>query len=175
MGKNALILHAWHNHPSDHWYPWLKQELVKKGYTVQIPELPTMNTDLPDLSRQLAVAAPSVLSDTLVIGHSLGALLAMRLAEKHAYRRMILVAGWDFNELTAEHRLFWKKPMNHAAIKNHVREIYCVTSDNDPYITAITAEDMSKRLGGTLVLVPGTGHFTEKYGVIEVPALLPLV
>ena len=58
------------------------QEL--KQNTVDIPELPTMNTNLPDLEKQLEVALPFVTAQSVVIGHSLGALLAMRLAEKNS-------------------------------------------------------------------------------------------
>ena len=36
--KKALMLHAWRDNPKSHWYPWLKHELKKKGYTVFIPE-----------------------------------------------------------------------------------------------------------------------------------------
>lgn len=171
--KHAVILHAWYDNPKGHWYPWLKIKLEHKGYTADTPELPTMNTDLPDLAKQINMAEMFVSEDSVVIGHSLGALLAMRLAEKYKYTTMVLVAGWDFNELTAEHRLFWKTPMNHAAIKQHVKHIYVVSSENDPYITAVTAEDMCKRLGGTFVLVKGAGHFTKEYRVTKIPEILP--
>ena len=170
--KHALILHAWYNNPNAHWYPWLKKELEKKGYAVDVPELPTMNTALPDLAKQFKVAEKYISNDMSVIGHSLGSVLAMRLAETYSYKKMILLAGWDFNDLTAEHRLFWKTPMNHAEIKKHVKDIYVISSDNDPYITAITAEDMSKRLGGKFVLVKGAGHFTKDYGVTKIPEIL---
>jgi predicted alpha/beta hydrolase family esterase len=173
--KHALILHAWHNKPENHWYPWLKKELETKGYEVALPELPTMNTDLPDLAQQLKVAEKLVTKDTVVIGHSLGCLLAMRLAETHSYQKMILVAGWDFNDLTPEHRLFWQTLMNHAAIKKHVKEIYVISSDNDPYITAFLAEEMCKRLGGKFILIKGAGHFTKDYGITTIPALINLV
>lgn len=173
--KHALILHAWYNGPKDHWYPWLKKELEKKGYNVGVPELPTMNTALPDLAKQFKVAEKYNTKDTLVIGHSLGALLAMRLAEKCTYKRMILVSGWDFNDLTPEHRLYWQTYIDHTAIKKHVNEIYIISSDNDPYVTAATAHDMSKRLGGKFILVKGAGHFTKQYGVSQIPVILKLV
>ena len=173
--KHALILHAWYNKPENHWYPWLKKELETKGYDVALPELPTMNTALPDLAQQLKVAEKFLTKDTVVIGHSLGCLLAMRLAETHSYQKMILVAGWDFNDLTPEHRLFWQTLMNHAAIKKHVKEIYVISSDNDPYITAFLAEEMCKRLGGKFILIKGAGHFTKQYGVTEIPEIITLV
>jgi predicted alpha/beta hydrolase family esterase len=153
--RKALVLEAWYSKPNDNWYPWLKKELERKGYKVFIPDLPTMDTSLPDMKQQLEFLEKNFIfdkdmKDMIVIGHSLGTLLAMRLAEKHSYKKMILVAGWDFNDLTSEHRLFWKTKIDHSKIKKNVKEIYCISSDNDPFITAITAEDMSKRLGENL-------------------------
>lgn len=173
--KHALILHAWYDHPHTQWYPWLKKELEQKEYDVDVPELPTMNTDLPDLELQLNAITPLVKPYSVVIGHSLGSLLAMRLAESKTYDTMILIAGWDFNELTVEHQLFWKNPINHAAIKTNVKNIYVVTSDNDPFITAITAQDMCNRLSGKYILIPGAGHFTSKYDITTIPKLLEIV
>lgn len=172
--KKALILHAWFNGPSDHWYPWLKKELESKGYEVYIPELPTMNTKLPDLSKMLKFVEKSYSFDkeTTVFGHSLGAVLAMRLGEKHKFKKMLLLAGWDYNDLTEEHRLFWKTQINHKKIKKNVDEVYVYSSDNDPYVTAINAEDMCKRLGGKFVLVKGAGHFSQKTGITKIPQLL---
>lgn len=97
----------------------------------------------------------------------------MRLAEKYSFDKLFLVASWDYNDLTAEHRLFWKTPINHALIKQHVDKIYCVSSDNDPYVTAFIAEEMSKRLGATFILVKGVGHFTAKDRVTTMPVILP--
>lgn len=175
MTKHALILHAWYNHPESHWYPWLKKELEKKGYKVDAPELPTMNTDLPDLAQQLVVAEKYLTPNTIVIGHSLGGLLGMKLAEKHKFGKLIIVAGWDFNDLTPEHRLYWRTPMNHPAISKNVKEIYVISSDNDPYITASTAESMCNRLGGKFILVKGAGHFTKQYGVDTISEIVALI
>lgn len=177
MIKQALILHAWYEKPENNWYPWLKTELKNRGYKVLIPDLPTMQTDLPDMQQQLNLIEQSIAIDneTIVVGHSIGCLLAMRLAEKYSYKKMFLVAGWDFNDLYPQHRLFWPFPIDHAAIKAHVKEIYCLSSDNDPYETSFTVEEMSKRLDGKFILVPGAGHFTEKFGVTKIPELLEYV
>lgn len=177
MVRKALILHCWYGNPKGDWYPWIKKELEKKGYKVFAPDLPTMRTNLPDMEKQLAVIGKTVEvdEDTMVIGHSLGAVLALRLAEKESFQKMFLVSGWDFNDLTKEHRLFWPDKINHSEIIKNVNEVYVFHSDNDPYITACQAEDMSKRLNGRFILIKGMGHFTKKGGVTKIPEILNYV
>jgi len=175
--KKALILHCWLNKSDAHWYSWLKIELEKKGYEVYLPDLPTMNTNLPDLTKMVRFIEKnySLDRDTVVIGHSLGAVLGMRLAEKYKFNKLITVSGWDYDDLTYEHRLFWKTKFNHKKIIENVKEIYCIGSDNDPYYTSIVFEDVSKRLNGKLILIKGAGHFTEKYGITKIPQLLKYI
>ncbi len=177
MRKTALILQSWYGKTSSNWYPWLKKELEKKGYTVYLPDLPTMHTDLPDMAKQLKYIKDNIPinRNTVVIGHSIGTLLALRLAEKVKYQKMFLVAGWDFDDLTAEHRLFWPNKLNHEKIKKNVKEIYCFTSENDPYVTAWQVGEMSKRLGGKFILVKRAGHFTSKYGFKKLPQILEFI
>lgn len=172
--EKVLILHAWHSQPRDHWYPWLKKELERKNYQVFLPELPTMNTDLPNMELQLNHIDKTLDIDgqTIIIGHSLGCLLALRLAERKSYQKMFLVAGWDFDDLTKEHKLFWQNKINHQQIKKNVEKIYCFSSDNDPYITLFQVREMSKRLEGKFILVKGAGHFTGKDKITQLPQVV---
>jgi len=175
--KQALILPGWYQKPTDNWYPWLKQALEKKGYQAYLPDLLTNHTDSPSLKRFLTVIGKliTITPQTVIIGHSLGCLTAMRLAEKYKYKQMFLIAGWDFNDLTYEHRLFWKTPLNHKKIQKNVKQIYCITSDNDPYMTAFQVEEMSKRLKAKFILIKGAGHFGKDDKITRLPSLLKLV
>lgn len=175
--KKALILQGWYQKPDSNFYPWLKEKLEKRGYEVFLPDLPTMHTDLPDMEKQLQFITEHVAidSETIIIGHSIGCLLAMRLAEKFSFTKMILVAGWDFDDLTTEHQLFWPNKIDHKKIQAHVKEIYCLSSDNDPYINPFTVEEMSKRLHAKFIFIKNAGHFTDEYGIKKVPELLQLL
>lgn len=174
MTKQALILHALYDKPESNWYPWLKTELEKKGYAAHVPDLPTLQNDIPELEPPLSFITThfKIDEETIIIGHSIGCLIALHLAETIVYEKMILVAGWDYDDLYAPHRLYWKTPINHEAIKRNVKEIYCITSDNDPYVTAFQIEEMTKRLNGKYVLIPGAGHFIEKTGITKIPKIL---
>ncbi len=172
--KNALILHAWYDSPSGQWYPWLKKELESKGYTVSLPELPTMGTSNPDMEIMLKYIFENKLveADTVVIGHSLGSVLALRLAERVKYKKGIILAGWDYNDLTPEHQNFWVKMTDHTKIKENVSSWVTIISDNDPYVTKIIAHEMAARLGAKAVDVGSKGHFLVKDGVTEVREIL---
>ena len=177
MTKKVLILHAWHSKPDSLWYPWLKEKLEEKGYEVCLPEIPTMKDDYPNMNKQLTFVENLLKIDkeTTIIGHSLGCLLAMRLAEKYSYQKMILVAGWDFDDLTDNHKSFWQNKINHDLIKKNVKEIYCITSDNDPYITLFQAQEMSKRLGAKCIVIKKGGHFATAEKIKQIIQLLPLI
>ena len=177
MTKKALILHAWYSKPKSNWYSWLKEKLEEKGYEVYFPEIPTMKDDYPDMSKQLTFIENllKINKETAIIGHSLSCLLAMRLAEKYSYQKMILVAGWDFDDLTKNHKSFWTNKINHEQIKKNIKEIYCITSDNDPYITLFQAQEMSKRLGAKCIIIKKGGHFATAEKRKQIIQLLPLI
>lgn len=177
MKQKVLILYCWLGNKNDNWYPWLQSKLEKKGYDVEIPILPTMNTNLPDMNKMIKMLVDKKCFDknTIIVGHSLGSLLAMRLAEKYKLKKLMLVSGWDFDDLLVEHRLFWKNKIDHKTIKKNVKNIICITSDNDPYFTPYHTGEMSKRLNSDFIVMKGLGHFTkETYNVTKIEKLLKL-
>ncbi len=90
--RQALILQGWYEKPDSNWFPWLKSELEKRGYTVFIPDLPTIHTDLIDMQKQLKYVEKLIHFDaeTIVCGHSIGAVLGLRLAEKYSFNKLFL-------------------------------------------------------------------------------------
>ncbi len=175
MKKKIIILHAWYSKPSDNWYLWLKKELEGKGYEVELPELPTMNTDLPDMGKLITFTDNLIDNETIIVGHSLSGVLALRIGEIKKYKKAIIVSGWDYDDLYPQHRLFWENKINHELIKKNVEERIVIHSDNDPYLTAFQAENMSKRLDGKFILVKGAGHFTTRDGITKIPQILSLI
>lgn len=175
--KKALFLHAWYATPKSDWYPWLKTELEKKGYEVWLPELPTMPTKLPDMETMLKFLIEKNFIDesTVVIAHSLGSVLALRLAERVKFDKGILLAGWDYNDLTPQHQSFWVRMTDHNTIKANVPNWVTIISDNDPYVTKAIAHEMAGRLGAVARDVGSKGHFLAKDGVTEIPELLEFV
>lgn len=175
--KKAVILHAWFGNPEADWYPWLKSELEKKGYEVWVPKLPTMEGKSPEMETMLKFVIEKGFVDekTVVIGHSLGSVLTLRLAERIKFGKGIVFAAWDYNDLTPEHQSFWKTMMDHALIKKNVPEWIVPISDNDPYVTKFIAHEVAERIKAKAIEVGPKGHFLKKDGVETVPEILEYV
>lgn len=175
--KKVLFLQSWFSNIDDNWYGWLKKELDKKGYISNFTDIPEFRKKVPNLTTILNTVKKLKFIDknTVVIGHSLGALAAMRLAEKEKIKFLILVSGWDFDDLTEEHKYFWKTKMNQQKIKRNVKDIFVIHSDSDPYINKFQAEGMAKRLGAKFILIKGAGHFQTQDGYTKLPQILKLL
>ena len=91
---NFVILHGYTGSNQTNFIPWLKAELEQRGAKVQAPQLP--NTDNPTEVEQVQYVLDHVQFDenTVLIGHSLGGLVAMRVLEKlpHKIHHLMLVA-----------------------------------------------------------------------------------
>jgi uncharacterized protein len=175
--KNALFLQSWYSKITDNWYPWVKAELIKKNYIVHFPDIAEFRQDAPDLNKILVkiISLNCVNHDSVVMGHSLGSLAAMRLAETTKLSNLILVSAWDFDDLTPNHKFFWQTKINHAQIIANTTIRHVIHSDNDPYITAFQAQEMANRLQADFTLIKGAGHFTSEDGISQIPELIKLV
>lgn len=175
--KKALILHSYTNTPEGNWYPWLKVELEKRGYEVWVPQLPTMEGPKPDMEVMLRAIMERdwVDEETVVVGHSLGAVLTIRLAERVKFFQGIVLAGWDFDDLDPRDELFWPSKIDFQKVKSNVLRWIVPISDNDPYVSAYMTERMAERLGAKVIKMGQRGHFCTGDGVTEVPEILEWV
>jgi len=173
--KNALILHGAGNNSQGNWFPWLKSELEKKGYKVWSPDLP--NSDEPNQKDWLNTIFSNkewqFNDESVIVGHSAGSTLILRILEKlpdgTKINKAILVAG--VIELGTKPEFFQYKrslvenPFDWEKIKNSAKEFYFICSDNDPYQCG---EDqgkiMQEHLGGELIVKPGEAHFNLEKG-----------
>jgi predicted alpha/beta hydrolase family esterase len=178
--KNANIFHGTGCTPNSYWLPYLKRELEKRGYKVWVPNLP--DADKPDIKKWLPVALKGIYTmETVIVGHSAGGPLVLSILEhlQKTIRMAVLVAGyarqkgeWKNPEKILQHSYNWKK------IKNNVREIIYINSDNDPWgCNDIEGKYMFNHLGGTLI-IKHEGHMgsdTFKQPYKEFPLLVKLI
>ncbi|OGE76752.1 MAG: hypothetical protein A3C85_02720 [Candidatus Doudnabacteria bacterium RIFCSPHIGHO2_02_FULL_48_21] len=95
--KRFVILHAKGGASTDVFYPWLKHELENKGFEVQVPDMP--NPEEPDDLVQAEFVKKQCKFDeqTVVIGHSFGGVVAMRLLEQGIKINRAILIGTPFS------------------------------------------------------------------------------
>lgn len=80
--KRAIIVHGWGGTPQEGWFPWLKKDLEKKGFSISVPQLP--DTEHPHIKTwvpALAVAVGTPDQETYLVGHSMGCQTIIRYLE----------------------------------------------------------------------------------------------
>jgi len=108
---NFLILHGYTGRTDKNFIPWFKKELEDQGFEVQAPQMP--NTDSPVESEQVDYVIKNCRIDehTIIVGHSLGAVVAIKVLQKlnRPIAGLILVApAVEPTFRTGEPRPFWK-------------------------------------------------------------------
>ena len=67
--KRVIIVHGWSGYPEEGWFPWLKAELEKKGFEVNVSEMP--DADNPRIEKwvpKLAEVVGNLDEETYFVG-----------------------------------------------------------------------------------------------------------
>ena len=180
MQKNAIIFHGTGTRPDEFWFPYVKEKLEARGYSVWLPQLP--NADKPNIEEWLPFVLKSgmITEDTVLIGHSKGSALILHILENIHFimKQAILVAGYA-EALPKTAKSDDKDELKWDVIKFHVKDIIFINSDNDPWeCTDVQGRIMFNHLGGTQIILHGEGHMgsgTFKQPYKEFPLIVKLV
>jgi len=158
--RNAIIFHGTGTRPDEFWFPYLKENLEGRGYSVWLPQLP--NADKPNVEEWLPFALKNgtFTEDTVLIGHSKGSALTLHILEKInvQIKQAILVSGYA-EALPKTAASDAKDELKWDIIKSHVKDIIFINSDNDPWeCTDVQGRIMFDHLGGTQIILHGEGH-----------------
>lgn len=160
MSRTAIIFHGTGGHPDYCWYRWLGDQLVSRGYVLEIPHYPGVNQEPIDTFLPKVLANHVFDENTVLVGHSGGAALLLSLLEHidTTVSQAILVAGYATPPNTEEEPVL-QESYDWDKIKAHVRDLYFVNSIDDPYGCDDTqGRAMFEHLGGTQI-IRDDGHF----------------
>ena len=158
----------------DNWFPWLKYKLKKLGVVCEAPDLPDA------IEAKASVWLPYIQDvlkadeDTILIGHSSGAIAAMRYAENHKILGSILVGtyytdlGYDDEKASG----YFDKPWNWDAIKSNQQWSIVFASTDDPYITIEEPRLIKDKIGSEYYEYENRGHFGYDRDAPDFPELL---
>ncbi len=175
----AIIFHGAYGAPHEHWVPWLKKELEKRGWQVFTPKFPTPEgQNLKNWLKVFEEFEQYLGPETILIGHSLAPAFILTVLEKSKKPALasFLIAGFtgkindprfdSINETFVERKFAWEK------IKSNCRNFVVFASDNDPYVPGQKTGELADRLDAEFILVRGAGHFNSKAGYFRFPLLL---
>ncbi|MNT12459.1 putative hydrolase YdeN [compost metagenome] len=100
----------------------------------------------------------------IVIGWSSGAVAAMRYAESHTVRGLVLVSPsyTDLGDELEKQSGYFDTPWKWDKIKENSQSIALITGDDDPYIPQDEFNTLAKELDATRIIVPNGEHFIER-------------
>ncbi len=153
--KNFVLLHGRSGNTKT--YPWLKEELEKRGYRVQVPKL--LNPDQPnDLEEAEYVRNNCQLDEnTVVIGHSFGGIVALRLLEQGIKLNRVVLFGTPFTGkfLDGVERstvtLAAQRGFDFNKIKNNCSNFTLLYDTQDTIVPVSDGENYAKKLSAVLL------------------------
>ncbi|MGF6889137.1 putative alpha/beta hydrolase family esterase [Nocardia sp. GAS34] len=149
------------------WFPTFRAELETAGHQVVIPDLP--NSEAPQVKpwiETLASVATAPAQDTVLVGHSIGAVNVLRFLEQYdvasgVFAGVVLVStsvhevGYD---LLAE---FFEREFDWTRIRAAASQFRALIAIDDPVNAPNPLAHLDvlvRELGATAVVLPDGGH-----------------
>jgi predicted alpha/beta hydrolase family esterase len=165
------------NPKRDNWFPYAKTELEALGLQVIASEFPD------NILAREAYWVPFIRDElgaderTIVIGHSSGAIAALRLAEETPLLGSVLVGGYH-TDLGIENEIlagYFNRPWDWASIKKNQQWVVQFNSSDDPWIPIAEARYLHEQLQTDYYEFNNQGHFGGDYLKLEFPELIAAV
>ncbi len=159
--------------PQDNWFPYLKKELSQLGLNVIAEEFP--DNILARQSYWLPfIKELGCDESTILIGHSSGAIAAMRYAETSRILGSVLVGAYhtDLGMDSEKQSGYFDKPWDFLSIKNNQNWIGIFAGKDDPWIPLEEARYLNDQLESYYFEFPKAGHFGGDYLKLEFPEIL---
>ncbi|HYF96637.1 MAG TPA: leucine--tRNA ligase [Patescibacteria group bacterium] len=177
---NYVILHGFGGRTDTNFLPWLKQSLEGKGHKVQVPQMP--NTDNPKEHEQVEYVLKNCTfnENTVLIGHSLGGVVAMKVLEKLdiKIKELFLIAPAIEPKFGGKKkRIFWDNfdfNYDYKKISKQSKKILILSDNKEAEYRGKYLDYLSKQLQCQLQKVDATKkHFIAEIEPIILDVLKP--
>lgn len=176
--KKAAIIHGTKGSPEGNWFRWLASELESIGYRTYIPQFPTPEgQSLENWFEHFETVVGELDQHSILIGHSVGAVFALRLLERlnSPIGAAILVSGFTgtlgLPEYDALNATFIAGPFGWDRIRKNAAHIICLSGSDDPYVPIEQGKDIADSLGVNHLVIKGGGHLNAESGFTKFPRL----
>jgi predicted alpha/beta hydrolase family esterase len=158
----AILIHGnGGGKPTDNWLPYLKRELEKIGVKTDAPQFP--DADLARASYWIPFLKDILKADekTIIIGHSSGAIAAMKFAEENQILGSVLVGAYHSDLGIENEKLsgYFDAPWDWESIRKNQKWIIQFASTDDRWIPIAEARYISEHLKTEYYEFSDRGHF----------------
>lgn len=164
-----VLLHGKGGSPDTNFFPWLKAELEKQGHEVEAPQMP--GGEAPNDEEQADFVQKNCKLDerTVVLGHSFGGVVALRLLERGIKVRRVVLAATPYSGKFVDGRsrptvtAALKKGFDFEKIRKQAKAFQVLSDKTDYAVPGNDAKEYEKRLSAMLFVGEGMQpHFTGK-------------
>ncbi len=161
---NVIFLHGYAETPEKVWLPWIHKLVEDKGIRVWEARFPDpLRPSYKTWLRSVAARAKDWSPRTVIVGHSLGGVVALRLLEQSARRhvRAVITVSSPFAATLSIQALvdFFDRPIDWEKLRRRSDRFVTVHSKNDPLVPYDHARRYHEALGSKMVLTEKDGHF----------------
>ena len=159
-------IHGYRSSPGQHFWPWLEDELKKRGHEVLIPSLPDPENPDPEAWTEALVEVARMLTDEdIIVGHSLGGATALRFLEAAEARTtpkvcILISAPWFIKD--DRFRGFFLTDLDHDVLMWRASRFHVVHAKNDKVIPLDHAQKYAGVFHASLTTPETGGHFNEQ-------------
>ena len=161
---NVIIIHGnGETTIDDCWYETVARQIGALGLEVVAQTMPMAATApahiwLPHIEEELGANENSIL-----VGHSSGAIAAMRYAETHQIYGSVLVGAYhtDLGNFYERRSGYFNKPWDWGSIRANQRWIAQFASTDDPFIPVEEPRYVRDKLGADYREFTDRGHFQD--------------
>lgn len=171
MDMKIVLIHGYKASPRTNFFPWLNEELRKKGYEVICPDLPNPESPDPEEWTKFLVEAVGPIDDeTIILGHSIGGAAALRFleaAEMYSTPKACILVSTPWMIKSEQFRGFFLSELDFDVLMWKASRFVVVHSKDDTVIPFDHAKKYEDVLHAKLVETDGAGHFQgEQYPVL---------
>ncbi len=149
----------------ENWYLYVKQKLEEKGISVIAKKMPDAYVArkeiwLPFIEKELDNSPNSI-----IVGHSSGAVAAMRYLETRPLEGVVLVGAChtDLGDETERQSNYYSTPWQWDTIRKNARWIIQYHSKDDPFIPVQEARFVHEKLGTDYHEDTTEGHYGSSF------------
>ena len=167
--SNYIIVHGSFGSKDGNWFPWLKNEIERENYKVDVPQMPigVENQNYENWSKEFSKLV--INNNTVIIAHSIApAFVCKYLINNHVkVKKLIFVCGFNnYLGINSEYDTV-NKPMfldNIEEIKSYCNDIICFYSNNDPYVNFDVEKEFADLIANEQIIINNGGHINAESG-----------